>query len=150
MTPRFFPYRPSTLRGFLAALAVVATALGTAAVLQALQGRTTSWVRAALAAGLAIAFAWLAWRLRPRERYGVRLDLAGVELARALDGRAERLLWRQIAAVRQVGRWAPRWVVELHDGTSRELPRALFSDPAVWADLGRALTASGDHSASDA
>jgi hypothetical protein len=150
MTPRFFPYRPSALRGFLAALAVVATALGAAAVLQALQGRTTSWVRAALAAGLALAFAWLAWRLRPRERYGVRLDLAGVEFARAIDGRAERVLWSQITAVRQAGRWAPRWVVELRDGTSRELPRALFSDPAVWTDLGRALSGSEGHSTNDA
>jgi hypothetical protein len=150
MTPRFFPYRPSALRGFLTALAVVATALGAAALLQGLHGRTASWVRAALAAGLALAFAWLAWRLRPRARYGVRLDLAGVELARAIDGHTERVLWSQIAAVRQVGRWAPRWVVELRDGTSRELPRALFSDPAVWADLGRALGTSGGPSASDA
>jgi len=150
MTPRFFPYRPSALRGFLAALAVVATALGTAAVLQGLHGRPASWVRAALAVGLAVAFAWLAWRLRPRERYGVRLDLAGVELARALDGHAERVLWSQIAAVRQAGRWAPRWVVELRDGTSRELPRVLFSDPSVWADLGRALSTSGGPSTTDA
>ena len=150
MTPRFFPYRPVGLRAFLAGLSVVAIALGVAAALQGLQGRTSSWVRAALAVGLAFAFAWLVWRLRPRDGYGVRLDLAGVEIARALDGRPERLLWGQIAAVRQAGGWTPRWVVELRDGTSRELPRALFSDPSVWADLGRALSTSGGQSASDA
>ena len=150
MTPRFFPSRPVGLRAFLAGLSVVAIALGVAAALQGLQGRTSSWVRASLAVGLAFAFAWLVWRLRPRDGYGVRLDLAGVEIARALDGRPERLLWGQIAAVRQAGGWTPRWVVELQDGTSRELPRALFSDPSVWADLGRALSTSGGQSASDA
>jgi hypothetical protein len=108
------------------------------------------YVRAALAAGLALGFLWLAWRLRPRANYGVRLDLAGIELARAVDGRPERVLWGQLSAVRQVGRWAPRWVLELRDGTSRELPRVLFSDASVWADLGRALAASGGRSPADA
>ena len=150
MTPRFFPYRPSGLRGFLAVLAAVATAAAASAVLQGLEGRPVGYVRAALAAGLALAFSWLVWRLRPREHYGVRLDLAGVEMARVLDGRPERVLWSQIAAVRQAGRWAPRWVVELRDGTSRDLPRALFSDPAIWVDLGRALASSGGGSHADA
>jgi hypothetical protein len=150
MTPRFFPYRPGAIRGVLAALAAVATAVGTAATLQGLHGRPVGYVRAALAAVLALAFVWLVWRLRPRDGYGVRLDLAGVELARAIDGHPERVLWSQVAAVRQAGRCAPRWVVELRDGTSRELPRALFSDPSVWADLGRALASSGGHSTTDA
>ena len=150
MTPRFFPYRPRSLRGLLAALATVALAAGTSAMLQGFQGRPVGYLRAALAAGLALAFSWLVWRLRPRSRYGVRLDLAGVELARALDGQTERVLWNQIAAVRQAGRWAPRWVVELRDGTSRELPRALFADAAVWADLGRALGTSGAAPPADA
>lgn len=150
MTPRFFPYRPSVLRSLLASLAAVATAVGASAALQGLHGRHLAYVRAAVAVVLALAFLWLMWRLRPRSRYGVRIDLAGVELARAIDGRPERLLWSQIAAVRQAGRWAPRWVVELHDGTSRELPRALFSDPSVWVDLGRAMGTSEGRSAPDA
>lgn len=150
MTPRFFPYRPSGLRGFLAALAAVATAVGATATRHGLHGRPMEYVRAALAAGLALGFLWLVWRLRPRANYGVRLDLAGIELARAVDGQPERVLWGQLSAVRQVGRWAPRWVLELSDGTSRELPRALFSDASVWADLGRALAASGGRSPADA
>jgi len=69
----------------------------------------------------------------------VRIDLAGAELARPLDGRIERVLWPQIRAVQETGGWARRWVVTLTDGTRREIPRALFGDPAVFADLGRVL-----------
>jgi hypothetical protein len=140
MTPRFFPYRPNRLRAILAAFAVVAAAIGTAALVRAGQGRPTSAARAVAGLGLSAAFAWLAWRLRPRDDFGVRVDLAGVELSRPIDGRTERVLWPQIKAVEQMGRWAPRWVLGLTDGSRRELPRALFSDPAVFADLGRVLT----------
>jgi len=139
MTPRFFPYRPTRLRALLAALAVVGAALGTAGLVRASQGSATAAARGIAGLALAGAFAWLAWRLRPRAGYGVRVDLAGAELARALDGRTERLLWPQIERVEQTGRWAPRWTLRLSDGTRRELPRALFSDPAVYADLGRVL-----------
>jgi hypothetical protein len=140
MTPRFFPYRPSRLRAILAAFAVVAAAIGTAALVRAGRGKPTSAARAVAGLGLSGSFGWLAWRLRPRDGFGVRVDLAGVELARAIDGRTERVLWPQIKAVERMGRWAPRWVLGLTDGTRRELPRALFSDPAVFADLGRVLT----------
>ena len=139
MTPRFFPYRPSRLRALLAVFAVVSAAVGTAALVRAGHGRPTASVRAVAGLALSGAFAWLAWRLRPREGFGVRVDLAGAELARPIDGRTERVLWPQLKAVEQVGRWAPRWVLTLTDGTRRELPRALFSDPAVFADLGRVL-----------
>jgi hypothetical protein len=139
MTPRFFPYRPSRLRAILTAFAIVAAALGTAALVRVGHGRATASARAVAALGLSGAFAWLAWRLRPREGFGVRVDIAGAEISRALDGRTERVLWPQIKAVEQGGRWAPRWVLTLTDGTRRELPRALFSDPAVFADLGRVL-----------
>jgi len=150
MTPRFFPYRPIRLRALLAALAVFSAALGTAALLRATRGSPAASARAVAALGLSGAFGWLAWRLRPREGYGVRVDLAGAELSRPLDGRIERLLWTQIAAVQKVGRAAPRWVVSLSDGTRRELPSALFSDPAVFADLGRALVRPEGVSAGDA
>lgn len=140
MTPRFFPYRPNRLRAILAAFAVVAASLGTAALVRAGQGRPSSAARAVAALGLSAAFAWLTWRLRPREGFGVRIDLAGVELCRPIDGRAERVLWPQIRGVEETGRWAPRWVLGLTDGSRRELPRALFSDPAVFADLGRVLS----------
>jgi hypothetical protein len=39
-----------------------------------------------------------------------------------------------------VGATLPGRVLTLADGTRRELPRALFSDPAVFSDLGRALS----------
>jgi hypothetical protein len=104
------------------------------------RGRPTSAARAVAGLTLSGAFAWLAWRLRPREGFGVRVDIAGVELSRAIDGRTERVLWPQIKAVEEMGRWAPRWVLGLTDGTRRELPRALFSDPSVFTDLGRILT----------
>ena len=139
MTPRFFPYRPNRLRALLAVCAVVAAAMGAAALVRAGAGRATASARAVAGLGLSGAFGWLAWRLRPRDGYGVRIDIAGAELSRALDGRTERVLWPQIKAVEQAGRWAPRWVLTLTDGTRRELPRALFSDPAVFADLGRVL-----------
>src|SRR5678815_44123 len=139
MTPRFFPYRPNKLRAILAVFAIVAAALGAAALVRAGQGRPIASARAGAALGLSGAFAWLTWRLRPRDGFGVRVDLAGAELSRALDGRTERVLWPQLKAVEQAGRWAPRWVLTLTDGTRRELPRALFSDPAVFADLGRVL-----------
>jgi hypothetical protein len=139
MTPRFFPYRPSRLRALLAVFAVVAAAVGAAALVRAGAGRPTASVRAVAGLGLSAAFAWLVWRLRPRDGYGVRIDIAGAELSRALDGRTERVLWPQIKAVEHTGRWAPRWVLTLTDGTRRELPQALFSDPAVFADLGRVL-----------
>jgi len=139
MTPRFFPYRPSKLRALLAVFAVVAAALGAAALVRAGSGRPTSSARAVAGLALSSAFAWLVWRLRPRDGYGVRVDIAGAELSRALDGRRERVLWPQIKAVEHVGRFAPRWVLTLTDGTRRELPRVLFSDPAVYADLGRVL-----------
>lgn len=99
--------------------------------------------RAMAAALLCGAFLWLVWRLRPRDGYGVRVDLAGAELARAIDGRPERVLWNHLAGVRQTGRWSPRWVLELHDGTHRELPRVLFANGAIFADLGRALSRPG-------
>jgi hypothetical protein len=139
MTARFFPYRPSRLRGLLAIFAVAAAALGAASLVRAGQGRPTASARAVAGLALSSAFAWLAFRLRPREGFGVRVDLAGAELSRPIDGRTERVLWPQIKAVEQVGRWAPRWVVSLTDGTRREIPRALFSDPSVFADLGRVL-----------
>jgi hypothetical protein len=139
MTPRFFPYRPSRLRALLAVFAVVAAALGAAALVRAGHGRPTASVRAVAGLALSSAFAWLVWRLRPREGFGVRVDIAGAELSRALDGRTERVLWPQIKTIDQVGRWAPRWVLTLTDGTRRELPRALFSDPSVFADLGQVL-----------
>jgi hypothetical protein len=150
MTPRFFPYRPTRLRLLLATLAVIGTAFGTAALVRASQGSPTASARAVAGLALATAFAWLVWRLRPREGYGVRVDLAGAELCRPLDGRPERLLWTQIAAVRQFGRWAPRWELTLTDGTHRELPRALFSDPSVFADLGRVLSSPERGSGGDA
>jgi hypothetical protein len=140
MTPSFFPYRPTRLRVVLAVFTVVAAALGAASLVRAGQGRPTASARAVAALALSGAFAWLTWRLRPRPGFGVRVDLAGAELARPIDGRAERVLWPQLKAVEQVGRWAPRWVLTLTDGTRFELPRALFSDPAVYADLGRILS----------
>ena len=139
MTPRFFPYRPSRLRALLAVFAVVSAAVGAAALVRAGSGRPIATARAVAGLGLSGAFVWLAWRLRPRGGFGVRVDLAGVELSRALDGRTERVPWPRIKAVEQAGRWAPRWVLTLTDGTRRELPRALFSDPPVFADLGRVL-----------
>jgi hypothetical protein len=140
MTPRFFPYRPTVLRTALLAIATASAALGAAALRHGLQGASLAWPRAVAAALLTGAFLWLVWRLRPRDGYGVRVDPAGAELARALDGRLERVLWNELAGVRQTGRWSPRWVLELHDGTRRELPRALFASGSVFADLGRALT----------
>src|SRR5262249_8381063 len=86
MTPRFFPYRPSRLRAILAAFAVVAAALGTAALVRAGQGRPTSSARAVAGLALSSAFAWLVWRLRPRDGFGVRVDIAGAELSRPIDG----------------------------------------------------------------
>jgi len=139
MTPRFFPYRPLRLRALLAALAVVSAAFGTAAMVRAGHGTTSASARGVAGLALGGAFLWLVWRLRPRDRYGVRVDLAGAELARPLDGRIERVLWPQIRAVQETGRWARRWVVTLTDGTRREIPRAMFGDPAVFADLGRVL-----------
>ncbi len=150
MTPRFFPYRPTRLRALLAALAVIGAAAGTAGLLRAARGSTSASARGVASLALAGAFVWLAWRLRPRAGYGVRVDLAGAELARALDGRPERLLWPQIRTLEQVGRWAPRWVLTLDDGTRRELPRALFSDAAVYADLGRVLSRPDGSRAADA
>jgi hypothetical protein len=150
MTPRFFAYRPSRLRALLVGLAAIATALGAASLVRAARGSPTAAARAVAALGLGGAFLWLAWRLRPRDGYGIRVDLAGAEMSRPLDGRIERLLWTQIAAVHQTGRWAPRWVVSLTDGTRRELPRALFADPAVFVDLGRVLARPAGSSGSDA
>ncbi len=150
MTPRFFPYRPTRLRALLAACAVVGAALGTAGLARAGRGSSTASARGVAGLALAGAFAWLVWRLRPREGYGVRVDLAGAELARALDGRTERVLWPQIRAVERTGRWAPRWVLTLNDGTRRELPQALFSHPAVFADLGRVLARPEGFSGPDA
>lgn len=150
MTPRFFPYRPTRLRALVAALAVVGAAFGMAGLSRAGRGSPTAQARGVAGLVLAGGFVWLGWRLRPREGYGVRVDLAGAELARALDGRTERVLWPQIRAVEQTGRWAPRWVLTLTDGTRRELPRALFSDPAVFADLGRVLARPEGSSGRDA
>lgn len=140
MTPRFFPYRPTRLRGLLAVFAVVGLAFGAAPLVRAGNGGLLASTRGAAGLALGLGFAWLAWRLRPRAGYGVRVDLAGAELARAIDGRTERVLWPHLRSVEQDGRWAPRWVLTLTDGTRRELPRALFSDGAVFADLGRALS----------
>lgn len=140
MTPRFFPYRPTRLRAVLAACAIAGVALGASSLRRVAQGLPLASARAVAAFALAGAFVWLAWRLRPRAGYGVRIDFAGAEIARALDGRPERLLWTQISRVQRLGRWEPRWELVLTDGTRRELPGALFSDRAVFADLGRALT----------
>lgn len=150
MTPRFFPYRPARLRAVMAVLAVIGAAFGSAGLVRA--GRTNPLASVRGAAGLVLggAFLWLGWRLRPRDGYGVRVDLAGAELVRPLDGRVERVLWPQIQRVEQTGRWARRWVLTLTDGTRRELPLALFSDPAVFSDLGRALSRPQDALPGDA
>ncbi|HSP19951.1 MAG TPA: hypothetical protein VLQ79_10565 [Myxococcaceae bacterium] len=150
MTPRFFPYRPTRLRALLTGLAVLGAALATTTSVRSGRSRPLEAARGAAGLVLGGGFAWLAWRLRPRPGYGVRVDLAGAELARVLDGRPERVLWPQLAGVSQIGRWAPRWVLTLTDGSRRELPRALFSDRAVFADVGRALTRPGAGRAGDA
>jgi len=139
MTPRFFPYRPTRLRALLAAFAVVSAAFGTAGMVRAGKGRPSASARGVAGLALGVAFLWLVWRLRPRDGYGVRVDLAGAELSRPLDGRIERVLWPQIKTVQESAGWPRRWVVSLSDGTRRELPRALFGDPAVFADLGHVL-----------
>ncbi|MGZ5959142.1 MAG: hypothetical protein ACXWLI_12060, partial [Myxococcaceae bacterium] len=108
----------------MAGLAVIGGALGFAGLVRAGRGNALESARGAAGLVLGGAFVRLGWRLRPRDGYGVRVDLAGAELARALDGRTERVLWPQIKAVEQIGRWAPRWVLTLTDGTRRELPRA--------------------------
>jgi hypothetical protein len=150
MTPQFFPYRPTWLRALLVAFAVVSAAFGAAAMVRAGKGSPSASARGVAGFALGGAFLWLVWRLRPREGYGIRVDLAGAELARPLDGRIERLLWPQIQTVQEVGRWARRWVVTLTDGTRREVPRALFGDPAVYADLGRVLARPEESRGADA
>ena len=140
MTARFFPYRPTRLRAILAGFAVIGLAFGIALLVRSGEDGLLASARGVAGLALGCGFLWLAWRLRPRDGYGVRVDLAGTEVARPLDGRPERLLWQHIGGVSQTGRWAPRWVLTLTDGTRRELPRALFSYPAVFGDLGRALS----------
>ncbi|MGZ3479747.1 MAG: hypothetical protein ACXU81_05315 [Myxococcaceae bacterium] len=97
----------------MAGLAVIGGALGFAGLVRAGRGNALESARGAAGLVLGGAFVRLGWRLRPRDGYGVRVE--------------------------QTGRWAPRWVLTLTDGTRRELPRALFSDPALFSDLGRAL-----------
>jgi hypothetical protein len=113
--------------------------MGAAALVRAGAGRPTASVRAVAGLGLSAAFAWLVWRLRPRDGYGVRIDIAGAELSRPSTEERNGCSGPRSRPWNSTGRWAPRWVLTLTDGTRRELPQALFSDPAVFADLGRVL-----------
>lgn len=138
--PLFFAYDPRTLRAGLFLGAVACAALGAWALANALaQGEIQEWARLGVAAGLLGAFAYVSWRVRPREGWGVRIEPLGMTMSRPLTGEKLEVVWSQIAEVRRQEKGGQKLIVQLRPEGRLLLSRHLFPSGAVYDALARAL-----------
>jgi hypothetical protein len=140
VSARFFAFRPRGLRRALvgaSALAVVLSAWALAAGHRGLEPYGA--VRAAVLGALAVGFGvgWVA--LRPRDGFGVRLDVAGIEVARPWGARTVRIPWSRVGATRTERRPWRRLVIEVRPEGRLFIAEPLVGSREAFRDLTRAL-----------
>jgi hypothetical protein len=138
---RFFSFRPRGLRRALFAAAAVAVVLSAWALASGLKGAERFGApRAVLLAALAVGFG-IGWvRLRPREDFGIRLDIAGIVVSRPWSRRSLHIPWTHVSAIRTERLPWSRLVVELRPEGQLLIAQALVGSEAVFLDLFRALS----------
>jgi hypothetical protein len=137
---RFFAFRPRGLRRALLAAATLSVVLSAWALASGLRGaEPLGIVRAGVLAALAVGFA-LGWvLLRPRPDFGIRMDLAGIDVSR--PGRAPPLHipWTAVAAARTERRLWTRLVLDIRPQGRLLIARPLLGSKQAFQDLVRAL-----------
>jgi hypothetical protein len=137
---RFFPYDPRAARLSLLACAVVSALLGAWTLASArASSDVTGFARASLLVAQLVAFAWVSWRTRPRNGWGVRLDAMGLTVSRPLWGEPLQLMWSQLSELRREGRRRERLSLRIHPEGRLLLPRRMFASKEIFEALSEAL-----------
>jgi hypothetical protein len=137
---RFFAFRPRGLRRALLAAASLAVVLSAWALARGLRGvEPLGTLRAAVLAILSVGFG-VGWaRLRPREDFGIRLDLAGIDVSRPWGRRSLHIPWTHVGATR-TERWPwTRLVLEVRPDAQLLIAQLLVGSKEAFLDLVRAL-----------
>jgi hypothetical protein len=137
---RFFAFRPRGLRRALFVAAALAVVLSARALSAGLRGREQlGTVRAAVLGVLAVGFG-VGWvRLRPRADFGVRLDVAGLDVSRPWSASSLHVPWTRIAATRTERRPWRSVVIELRPHGQVFISEPLVGSRETFTDLLRAL-----------
>ncbi len=138
-TGDYFPYHPLRWRLTLAIAASGALLLlGWAVWGFAHHGGFAELARAALSLGLLLAMASMAFRLRPREGWGVKVGPTMLSVARATQGSID-IPWSAVREVRRLGKRRDTLVLMLNDDRRVLVPRHLFSRQTVFEALASAI-----------
>lgn len=136
----FYPYNPVRLRWGLilgAAACVVLAAWALASARES--GDIGAWARLGVLFGLLGAFAYVAWRIRPRENWGVRIEPLGMAFNRPLTGDEVQLVWSQISELRRDGKRGERLLILVRPEGRVLLNRHLFASNEVFEKLMQSL-----------
>jgi hypothetical protein len=138
----FFPFHPLRLRRGLLVGAVMGLALTGWALLGAVgQTEPLGEARAGVSFGLALAFLYARFRLRPRPGWGLTLTPEGFQLSRPLSATPIQAPWTEVASARRLGP-RPVAIAVLFSGDRRVLiPRHLFASEADFERAASALLA---------
>lgn len=140
MSVRYFAFRPRGLRRALLAASVLAVVLSAWALSASRRGAERfGSARAAVLGILAVAFG-VGWvRIRPRADFGVRLDVAGIDVSRVWGRRPLHVPWTRVASTRAERRGWNRLVIELRPEGQLFIAEPLLGSRAAFGDLLRAL-----------
>ncbi len=138
--PSFFPYNPRAMRLALFVAAALCVVLASWALSNALETfAITAWARLGVAAGLALAFAYMLLRIRPREGWGVRVEPLVLTVFRPLSGEPLQIPWSSVLEVRRDGKKRERLLVLLQPEGRVLLARHLFASRAEFERLATLL-----------
>jgi hypothetical protein len=140
VSARFFAFRPRGLRRALFAAAVLAVVLSAWALARGLRGvEHFGTLRALVLAALAVGFG-VGWvRLRPRPDFGIRLDIAGIDVSRPWGTHSLHIPWTHVGETRTEKRPWKRLVVEVRPEGQLLIAELLVGSKSTFADLVRAL-----------
>ena len=99
----------------------------------------TAWARLGGAVGLALAFAVMARKVRPRDGWGVKVEPLTLTVSRPLSGEPLQLPWSQVHEVRRDGKKRDRILVLMQPEGRILLARHLFASRAHFEALASAL-----------
>ena len=139
----FFGFNPRGARRALWVGAVACVALAAWALANARLGaERLGEARAGAAGGLAIAFAYALFRLRPRPGWGIALQPLALVVARPFSGEPLELAWSSVSLVRREGAGSRRTlVVFLKVGGRVLIPQHLFADASAFDAAVAAISA---------